>query len=80
MIDRHIGKIGILERDAFENKLPLEPFRANDQNYLKKRNLNQKDLGKLPGVDKAKSLNMKNNTGNVTITTLTKIPEHSKQR
>ena len=50
MIDKHIGKQGTPNRDAFENELRLEfPDEAIKQ-ARKERHITQEELGKLAGV------------------------------
>lgn len=52
MMDRHIGKIGTEERDAFEHELKMDILGEAIKKARKKRKLTQSQLGDLVGVKK----------------------------
>lgn len=73
MIDKHVGKIGSPERDAFEYELNIELIGHAIKQARKERNLTQEDLGKLVGVQKAQISKIENSTKNARLDTILKI-------
>jgi DNA-binding XRE family transcriptional regulator len=71
--DRHIGKRGTPQREAYENELKLELIGEMIKKARKERNLTQAQLGKLVGVQKAQISKLENNARNVTIDTVLKV-------
>ena len=73
LTDKHIGKIGSVERDVFEYELRMEIIGSIVKEARKKRNLTQQELGDLVGVQKAQISKIENNTKNVRIETFLKV-------
>jgi len=73
LTDKHIGKIGSVERDIFEYELRMETIGSIVKEARKKRNLTQQELGDLVGVQKAQISKIENNTKNVRIETFLKV-------
>jgi len=73
LTDKHIGLKGTEKRDLFEYHLNLEIIGSIIKDARKKRNLTQKELGDLIGVQKAQISKIENNTKNVRIDTFLKI-------
>lgn len=71
--DKHIGKKGTSERDKYEFDLKVELLGEAIKNIRKQRNLTQKQLGELVGVQKSQISKLEHNTKNVTIATILKI-------
>lgn len=72
VINEIVGKIGTSNRDKFEHDLQIDLIGNAIKQTRKERNLTQKELGKLIGVQKAQS-KLENNAGNVTLETLIKV-------
>lgn len=75
MIDKHIGKIGTQERDAFENELRIELLGHAIKQARQERNLTQEELGKLVGVQKAQISKIENSVKNARFETIMKVFE-----
>lgn len=73
MKDKDIGKIGALERDAYEFDLRMEVLGDMIRMVRKERNLTQQQLGELIGVQKSQISKLERNTKNVTIETILKV-------
>ena len=73
MIDKHVGKIGMPARDAFEYELSIDLIGEAIKRARKERNLTQEELGKLIGVQKAQISRLENNASNVTMETLLRV-------
>lgn len=73
MKDKDIGKIGTLERDAYEFDLRMEVLGDMIRMVRKERNLTQQQLGELIGVQKSQISKLERNTKNVTIETILKV-------
>ena len=58
--DKHIGKRGTPNREAFENELRLDLLGEAIKKARKERNLTQGELGKLVGVQKAQISKLEN--------------------
>ncbi len=73
MIDKHVGKIGTPERDAFEYELSIDLIGHAIRQARKERNLTQEQLGKLVGVQKAQISKIENSIKNARLDTIMKI-------
>ena len=73
MIDKHIGKVGTIRRDNFDNQLKIELLGQAIKQARQERNLTQEQLGELVGVQKAQISRLESNASNVTIDTLMKV-------
>lgn len=73
MIDKHIGKVGTPERDAFEQELTLELLGHAIKEARLHHNLTQEELGKLVGVQKAQISKLENNFTNARFDTVLKV-------
>lgn len=71
--DKTLDIMGSPKRDRYEQELRVEILAEKIKQLRIERNLTQEQLGKLVGVQRAHISKMKNNTGNVTISTLMKI-------
>lgn len=73
MIDKHVGKLGTPERDAFEYELSIDLIGHAIKQARKERNLTQEELGKLVGVQKAQISKIENSIKNARLDTIMKI-------
>ncbi len=73
MIDKHIGKSGTIEREAFEYELSIDLIGYAIKYARKERNLTQEELGKLVGVQKAQISKIENSIKNARLDTIMKI-------
>jgi len=73
MIDKHIGKVGTENRDAFENELRIDLLGHAIKQARKERNLTQEQLGKLVGVQKAQISKIENSLKNARFETIIKV-------
>ncbi len=73
MIDKHIGKVGTPDRDAFEQELNLELLGYAIKEARLHNNLTQEQLGKLVGVQKAQISKLENNFTNARFDTVIKV-------
>ncbi len=73
MIDKHVGKIGMPARDAFEYELSIDLIGEAIKRARKERNLTQEELGKLVGVQKAQISKIENSIKNARLDTIIKI-------
>jgi len=71
--DIHLGKIGTLERDQYEQELKVELLAAEIKALRHANNLTQGELGKLIGVQRAQISKLENGKTNITIGTLLKV-------
>lgn len=71
--DKHIGKVGTIERDKYEFDLKIEILGDMIKSVRKERQLTQEQLGELIGVQKAQISKLERNTRNVTIETILKV-------
>jgi HTH-type transcriptional regulator / antitoxin HipB len=71
--DKHIGKVGTPERDAYEFELKVDILGEMIKSVRKERHLTQEQLGELVGVNKSQISKLERNTKNVTIETLLKV-------
>lgn len=73
MIDKHIGKIGTEERDAFEEELRLDILGQTIKRIREERHLTQAQLGELVGVKKAQISKIENNLTDARFETILKV-------
>ena len=73
MIDKHVGKIGTPERDAFEYELSIDLIGHAIKQARKERNLTQEELGKLVGVQKAQISKLENSLTDARFETILKV-------
>jgi len=73
MKDKHLGKIGSVERDEYEMELKVEILGEMIRTVRKENRLTQEQLGKLVGVNKSQISKLEKNTKNVTIETILKV-------
>jgi HTH-type transcriptional regulator / antitoxin HipB len=73
MIDKHIGKIGTPRRDSFENELRIDLLGQTIKQVRQERNLTQKQLGELVGVQKAQISKIENSVKNARFETILKV-------
>jgi HTH-type transcriptional regulator/antitoxin HipB len=73
MIDKHIGKVGTPEREAFEYKLQLDLLGNAIKEARLYHNLTQDELGKMVGVQKAQISKLENNFTNARFDTVLKV-------
>lgn len=71
--DKLLGKIGTPERDRFEYELQMDLIGKAIKETRKERNLTQKELGNLIGVQKAQISRLESNASNVTMDTLLRV-------
>jgi DNA-binding XRE family transcriptional regulator len=71
--DKHLGKVGTPERDAYEFELKVDILGEMIKSVRKERNLTQEQLGELVGVNKSQISKLERNTKNVTIETILKV-------
>ena len=71
--DKHIGEIGSIARDKYENELRLDLLGEMIKQTRKERHLTQSQLGEMIGVQKAQISRIENNARNVTIETILKV-------
>lgn len=71
--DKHLGKIGTPERDAYEFELKVDILGEMIKSVRKERHLTQEQLGELVGVNKSQISKLERNTRNVTVETILKV-------
>jgi len=71
--DKHLGKIGTPERDAYEQELKIELLAEEIKALRLANNLTQDQLGQLIGVQRSQISKLENGKSNVTIGTLLKV-------
>lgn len=71
--DEMIGKRGTAKRDAYEFELKLELLGEMIRVTRQQRNLTQKQLGELVGVQKSQISKLEKNANNVTVETILKV-------
>ena len=71
--DKHLGKIGDPERDAYEQELKVELLAEAIKALRIANNLTQNQLGELIGVQRAQISKLENGKSNVTIGTILKV-------
>jgi len=71
--EKHLGKIGTPERDAYEQELKIELLAEEIKALRLANNLTQDQLGQLIGVKRAQISKLENGKSNITIGTLLKV-------
>jgi HTH-type transcriptional regulator / antitoxin HipB len=75
LTDKHIGKKGTKEREAFEDELRLDLLGHAIKTARKERKLTQEQLGELVGVKKAQISKIENSTTDARFSTIMKVFE-----
>jgi HTH-type transcriptional regulator/antitoxin HipB len=73
MTDKHIGKIGTPNRDAFENELRLDLLGQTIKSIRQEQNMTQEQLGELVGVKKAQISKIENSLTDARFDTILKV-------
>ncbi len=73
MIDKHIGKVGTPNREAFENELRLDLLGEAIRQARKERHLTQEELGQLVGVKKSQISKLENSLTDARFETIIKV-------
>ena len=73
MIDKHVGKPGTPNREAFENELRLDLLGEAIRQARKERHLTQEELGQLVGVKKAQISKLENSLTDARFETIMKV-------
>ena len=73
MKDKYIGKVGTKNRDDYEYELTMEVLSHMNKKARQERNLNQEQLGKLVGVQKAQISKLESSANSATIDTVLKV-------
>lgn len=73
MIDKHVGKPGTPNREAFESELRLELLGNAIKQARKERHLTQAELGQLVGVKKAQISKLENSLTDARFETIIKV-------
>ena len=71
--EKHLGKVGTVKRDTYEQELRVEILAEQIKQLRKERNLTQEELGKLIGVQRAQISKLENGMSNITIGTVLKL-------
>ena len=73
MIDKHVGKVGTPNREAFENEIRIDLLGEAIKQARKERHLTQAELGQLVGVKKAQISKLENSLTNARFETIIKV-------
>ena len=73
LTNKHIGKKGTPERDAFESELHIDLLGEAIKKARKERNLTQEQLGNLVGVQKAQISKIEHSLSDARLTTILKV-------
>ncbi|MFM2387120.1 MAG: hypothetical protein RL660_1877 [Bacteroidota bacterium] len=73
LTDKHIGKIGTPNRDAFENELRLDLLGQTIKRIRQEQNMTQEELGELVGVRKAQISKIENSLTDARFDTILKV-------
>ena len=73
MMDKHIGKVGTPNREAFENELRLDLLGEAIKQARKERHLTQAELGQLVGVKKSQISKLENSLTDARFETIIKV-------
>ena len=73
MKDKHIGKVGTMERDEYEYELQMEILSRMIKTARQERNLTQEELGNLVGVQKSQISKLENHANSATIDTILRV-------
>lgn len=71
--DKHIGKRGTVNREAFETELRIDLLGEAIKQARKERNLTQEQLGELVGVKKAQISKIENSLTDARFETIMKV-------
>jgi HTH-type transcriptional regulator/antitoxin HipB len=71
--DKHIGKLGTPEREAFEHEVRLDLLGEAIRKARMERNLTQEELGRLIGVQKAQISKLENSLTDARFETIIKV-------
>ncbi len=73
MIDKHVGKVGTPNREAFENELRIDLLGEAIKQARKERHLTQAELGQLVGVKKSQISKLENSLTDARFETIIKV-------
>ena len=73
LTDKHVGKKGTPNRDAFEYELRLDLLGRAIKDARKERNLTQEQLGEIVGVKKAQISKLENSLTDARFETIIKV-------
>lgn len=73
MKDKYIGKKGTADRDEYEYELSMDVLGRMIKTARQERNLTQKQLGELVGVQKSQISKLESSTNSATIDTILKV-------
>lgn len=73
MLDAHIGRIGTIERDVFEEELRLDILGQTIKKIREEKHLTQAQLGEMVGVKKAQISKIENNLTDARFETILKV-------
>ena len=73
MTDKHVGKRGTPNREAFENELRIDLLGEAIKQARKERHLTQEQLGELVGVKKAQISKLENSLTDARFDTIMKV-------
>ena len=73
MKDKHIGKVGTIQRDNYEYELRMDVLGRMIKTARQERNLTQEQLGELVGVQKAQISKLETSANSATIDTILKV-------
>lgn len=73
LTDKHVGKKGTPNRDAFEYELRMDLLGQAIKDARKERNLTQEQLGELVGVKKAQISKLENSLTDARFETIIKV-------
>lgn len=71
--EKHLGKIGTLNRDSYEQELKIELLAEEIKSLRLANDLTQSQLGELIGVQRAQISKIENGKTNVTLGTILKV-------
>ena len=71
--DKHLGKIGTPERDAFDQELRLDILGQTIKKLREERNMTQAELGELVGVKRAQISKIENSLTDARFETILKV-------
>jgi len=73
MKDKYIGKVDTVEREVYEHELSMDVLGRMIKSVRQERNLTQKQLGKLIGVQKSQISKLEGSASSTTIDTILKV-------
>lgn len=71
--DKHLGKVGTPERDAFDQELRLDILGQTIKKLREERNMTQAELGELVGVKRAQISKIENSLTDARFETILKV-------